>query len=115
RVAVVVVLYRRSDQRVLIGQRKGGLGNGCWELPGGSIEFGETFTDSCLREIREETGLEATAVRFICPKTIIFPEAQKHWISLFFSAECVDEDPQPVTMEPDKSDGWIWASWQELR
>lgn len=29
-----------------------------WEFPGGSMEFGETFTENLIREVKEETGVK---------------------------------------------------------
>lgn len=34
-----------------------------WELPGGALEHGETLTAGLVREVREETGLQVTALR----------------------------------------------------
>lgn len=44
-----VLLIRRSD-------------NGHWAMPAGAMELGESIADCAAREVREETGLRATAV-----------------------------------------------------
>ena len=41
-----ILLQRRSD-------------NGRWGLPGGSVEIGESVAAAVVREVREETGLDA--------------------------------------------------------
>ncbi len=56
-VPIAVGVIRRKD-RVLITQRKPqGLLGGLWEFPGGKIRDDETAENACLREIKEEVGL----------------------------------------------------------
>ncbi|MGB1697424.1 MAG: NUDIX hydrolase, partial [Thermoplasmatota archaeon] len=56
------VAIRRGDS-VLLAKRAGPPKQGLWDLPGGFLEPGEVVTDGLRREIREETGLELTALR----------------------------------------------------
>ena len=52
------MIVRDGDGRVLIGRRvdRARYG-GHWCLPGGYIEYEESFLDTAHREVREETGL----------------------------------------------------------
>jgi len=36
-----------------------------WEYPGGMVEPGETFQEALVREIKEETGVDAEIIGFI--------------------------------------------------
>jgi 8-oxo-dGTP diphosphatase len=58
RVGVGVMIVRGG--KVLIGQRKGSHGAGQHALPGGKLEWKETWEECARREILEETGIELT-------------------------------------------------------
>ena len=47
-----ILLMRRSD-------------NGCWGLPGGYVEAGESVTDAAAREVAEETGWRVEVGRLV--------------------------------------------------
>ena len=47
-----VLLHLRNDQPM-------------WSLPGGPPDFGESFAEGIIREVKEETGLDVEIVRLI--------------------------------------------------
>lgn len=51
-----------SPPHYLLIKRNGKPYNGCWALVGGKWEFGETLPAAILREVNEETGMEASFV-----------------------------------------------------
>lgn len=59
RVVVAAALLRRGDDVLLVRQGGAARPATTWELPGGGVEPGELPTEAAVREVREETGLEA--------------------------------------------------------
>jgi 8-oxo-dGTP diphosphatase len=56
-----------NDGKVLIVQRSmdDEVGGGTWECPGGKIDFGEDLEIALMRELKEETGLDATVEKIL--------------------------------------------------
>ena len=74
---VGAVLLRECDGRdeVLLVRRAREPLAGSWSLPGGAIELGETTAEACVREVREETGLEVAVMAPIETFDIILRDA----------------------------------------
>ncbi|HEY9211792.1 MAG TPA: NUDIX hydrolase [Ancylobacter sp.] len=61
--AVLAVVVRNGH--VLLVRRANPPDQGLWGLPGGRMELGETHLEAALRELEEETGIEADAPRLL--------------------------------------------------
>lgn len=114
----VATLIFGADNSVLLGKRKGSHGAGTWSLPGGRMEFGEDPTETALREVKEETGLELPRVFSFqsCPYNSVVIDGQ-HWVTLVFSSKPVHlmkETMVPRVMEPDKCEEWRWFHLVQL-
>jgi 8-oxo-dGTP diphosphatase len=63
-IAVAVSIVRDAGGRVLLAQRTARqVSAGFWELPGGKIDAGESAAEAAARELHEEVGIEALALR----------------------------------------------------
>ena len=66
-VCVDIICQRKSDSKLLLFYRRDSPASKIWWWPGGRMYRGETFYDTAIRKIREETGkmqakIEAKAV-----------------------------------------------------
>ncbi len=61
----VVVVAVADDQVVMVEQYRPPIAEHCLELPAGIVEDGESFTTAGARELREETGFEASGVSLL--------------------------------------------------
>jgi ADP-ribose pyrophosphatase YjhB (NUDIX family) len=76
RAAACAAIFR--DGRVLIVERGKGAPPGTWSLPGGHIEPGETARAAALREVKEETGVDADILGLADVHDVVLREADGH-------------------------------------
>jgi len=67
-------------------------------LPGGGVSYRETLEQSLLREIKEETGLDARIGAPMLLSDTIDPHGSRHLVNITFAAEIVGGS---ITTDPD--------------
>ena len=103
-----------SDGKVLLGkrhqdpQKASSLlhGKGTWTMPGGKLDFGESFEQGACREVFEETGIKLSKekLKVISVSNDIVKDAHFVTIGLF----CDSFQGEPKVMEPDEIIEWKW-------
>lgn len=85
---------------------------GKWELPGGALEFGETFEETIIREMKEEFDITVEIMDTLEPFNHRIPDEHQHWVALCFICKLISGTPK--ILEPHKSTQIRWFAISEL-
>jgi 8-oxo-dGTP diphosphatase len=110
RVGVGVFIFKNG--KFLVGHRGGSHASGTWALPGGHLEFGESFEQTARREIAEENGLEIENIRFGAVTNDVFSEENKHYITIWMISDW--KSGEPKILESEKCLEWRWVDFDNL-
>ena len=94
--AVGIVCFRKDQ--VLLIRRGTPPKQGEWSLPGGRVEPGEPVRVAALRELREETGVQARLIDLVDVVDAIFINRAgdlitRHYVLVDFVAEWISGEP----------------------
>ncbi|MEV6166203.1 NUDIX hydrolase [Streptomyces sp. NPDC052052] len=101
----VIVL---SDRGVLLGRHR----HGTLELPGGTVEPGESLEQTAIRELAEETGLSARIQDVTLLGTLI--DHVDGVVRLTVGAVVTTWQGQPATQPDEKVGDWAWYPLDQL-
>ena len=96
--------------RILLILRGTEPAKGCWSLPGGRVEAGETHEEAVVREVAEETGLPVRVVREVGTVHRDAPGGGTYVIRDFLVVPIGELEPRAG----DDADDARWVRSQEL-
>lgn len=115
-----LVLIHTADLKVLLLERADKAG--FWQSVTGSIEEGETPYQAAIREVQEETGLDALQYNFEDWQASNVYEIYEHWRYRYAPGVTHNTEhlfglelpaPLPVQLAPDEHVRYEWVDWRE--
>jgi len=118
KVGVGIGIMILKDSKILLGKRHEDPekadselhGEGTWTMPGGKMDFGESFEETARREVLEETGIKIKKMKLISLTNDAVKDA--HFITI--GMLCEDFEGEAKVMEPDEITEWRWFDLSNL-
>lgn len=104
-VTVGALIFNDADEALMIRTQKW---SNLWGIPGGKIKWGETSEDALRREIKEETDLEISDIRFVLVQDCIHSKEfyrDAHFVLLNYTARTAG---RPAVVLNDEAREFRW-------
>ncbi len=98
---VGALIFNEAGEALMIRTQKW---SNLWGIPGGKIKWGETSEDALRREIKEETDLDVTGIRFMLVQDCIHSKEfyrDAHFVLLNYTAHVTGGSNQNVTLNDE--------------
>lgn len=99
--------------RLLLVQRGAPPQRGCWSVPGGAVEPGETLAEAAAREVREETGLIVEIGRELWCVDVPIDADRVYEVHDFLAAPLPSDPPEAPRAGDDAADA-RWCTRDDL-
>lgn len=86
---------------------------GCWQIPDGAVDFGETRAQAIVREVKEEIGVDVIVEHELLTTDHLIPDEGQHWVTTPFVVR-VKEGQSPKILEPQKHEALGWFTLDKL-
>jgi mutator protein MutT len=113
-IGVGVMLFNDKGELLLTKRGQGAKNErGCWEIPGGGVEFGETLAQAVIREAKEEIGVDIEITQQLFSIDHLIPAENQHWVATPFLATMA-AGQVPKILEPHKCEAIGWYALDKL-
>ena len=105
----VGIMLFNQDGKVFVGKRIDQTVEG-WQMPQGGIDKGENPKDAALRELKEETALKITDIKFVIVQDCISSKEfyrDAHFVLLNYTCKCIAKNPRVVLNEEAREFQWL--------
>jgi len=107
-----------KNRKILLGKRNEDAkkadselrGEGTWTMPGGKLEYQESFEEGARREVMEETGIILKDVKVICVNNDKNESA--HFVTIGLFSE--DFEGEAKVLEPEEITEWKWFASKDI-
>ncbi|MFI5876901.1 bifunctional class I SAM-dependent methyltransferase/NUDIX hydrolase [Streptomyces sp. NPDC051445] len=106
--AIGVGAILHGPRGLLLGRHR----RGTWELPGGTVEPGESLRETVVRELREETGLRADPSKVRLLGTLL--DRVEGVVRMTVGAVVTDWEGEPADQPGESVGDWRWYSLDHL-
>jgi 8-oxo-dGTP diphosphatase len=101
----------RNGKLLLIHRQK--PGRDYYVLPGGGVDLEESFEEACIREVREETGLDVLALHLVT-RYITLEKEENYYFTKVTPAEPVLGGAEAKRQSPENSYTFLWVEADQL-
>lgn len=108
RIAIYGCIFNHDHQLLLVKRSTFDSSPNIWEMPGGSLELGESPAEGVKREVKEETGLEISPLYPIaCTTGFSQRDKSKQTVRIAFLAKLTPQE-QSIKLSHEHSDyAWV--------
>ncbi len=109
-----------KDEKIVLIKKVGGPYNGKLDLPGGTIEWGETPEQTLIRELNEEVGIDVIKYELFDANSIIFEWMHKeelergHHLGIFYKVLDYNNELLEDIKIDEKNDDSLGAKFYEI-
>lgn len=107
-------LVENEDGRILITKRSS-LNDYMplkWDIPGGTVEVGETVEEALIRELLEETQLNVLPIRPIYAYSNLSQIPNRQTVQIIYLCKYLSGD---IVLNPEEHNEYKWINRSELR
>ncbi len=89
-------------------------GRDYYVLPGGGVEIDETFEEACIREVKEETGLDVISIKLARKYYTLEREEAYFIVQVTPGVPALTAGPELQRQSPDNSYTFEWVDAKRL-